>query len=337
MATEVNIGSYYTLVDLMKTGYADNGRAIFVANTLARKNPIVKEVPILEANQALTHVGGRQLALPTVGKRALNDGVVIAAHKEVPITAPMSLFETASQIDVELLKLAGPNGDVLRQRKDAAFIEAMAQAVADEIINGSIGDDALGFNGLATMFCSSTTYPNGDSTWFYNVQLAGGSSSALASIYVCEWGPDKMHLIYPKNTMGGLEITDRGEQWVYTSGATKKFWAKVTQFVWRCGLFVADERCCQRIANIEKSGTSYLFDEDLLITAINRLPDGGENPNTRIYVNRTIKTQMEIRVKDKNNMFVTNFPDAFGVPVTRFRGIPVQVLDTLNTDETAIS
>jgi hypothetical protein len=339
MATEVNIGSYYTLVDLMKTGFADNGRAIFVAQTLARKNPIVKEVPIIEANQALSHVGGRQLALPTVGKRAINEGVVIAAHKEVPVTAPMSLFETASQIDIELLKLAGggPAADVLRQRKDAAFIEAMAQAVADEIINGSIGDDALGFNGLATMFNSSTTYPNGESTWFYNVQLAGGSSSALASIYVCEWGVDKMHLIYPKNTMGGLEITDRGEQWVAGSAATKKFWAKVTQFVWRCGLFVADERCCQRIANIEKSGNDYLFDENLLITALNRLPDSGENPATRIYVNRTVKTQMEIRVKDKNNMFVTNFADAFGVPVLRFRGVPVQVLDTLNTDETAIS
>lgn len=337
MATEVNIGSYYTLVDLMKTGHADNGRAIFVAETLARKNPIVKEAPMIEANQTLTHVGGRQLALPTVGKRAINEGVVIAAHKEVPVTAPMSLFETASQIDLELLRLAGSNADVLRQRKDAAFIEAMAQAVADEIINGSIGDDALGFNGLAKMFGVSTDYPNGDSTWFYNVQLAGGSGTDLASIYVCEWGEDKMHLIYPKNTMGGLEIVDRGEQWVAGSAATKKFWAKVTQFMWRCGLFVADERCCQRIANIEKSGTDYIFDEDLLIIALNRLPDSGENPATRIYVNRTIKTQMEIRVKDKNNMFITNFPDAFGVPVVRFRGVPVQVLDTLNTDETAIS
>ncbi len=339
MATEVNIGSYYTLVDLMKTNYADNGRAIFVAETLARKNPIVKDVPIIEANQALTHVGGRQLALPTVGKRALNNGVTIQAHKEVPITAPMSLFETASQIDTEILRMAGGEKEqnALRQRKDKAFIEAMTQAVADEIINGSIGDDALGFNGLATMFKSSTTYPNDDSTWFYNVQLAGGSTAYLASIYVCEWGEDKMHLIYPKNTMGGLEINDKGEQWVYTESVTKKFFAKVTQFVWRCGLFVADERCCQRIANIEKSGTSYIFDENMLITAINRLPDAGENPATRIYVNRTIKTQMEIRVKDKNNMFVTNFADAFGVPVLRFRGIPVQVLDTLNTDETAIS
>ncbi len=334
MATEVDISGVYTLVDLVKMLNPQDGQLLFVAQTLARKNPIVKEVPILEANQALTHIGSRQAALPTIGKRALNEGVVLAAHKTVSVTAPMSLFETASQIDEEILRLAGPNATGFRQRKDATFIDAMSQAVADEIFYGNLGDDPLGFDGFATMFDVSTDYPNGDSTWYYNVQLNGGSGSDGSSFYVVEWGPEKVHLIYPKNTMGGIDITDRGAQWVAGSAATKKFWAQVTQFAWRCGLFVADERCVQRIANIELSGTDYIFDEDKLITALNRLPDSGENPQTRIYCNRTIKTQMEIRVKDKNNMFITNFADAFGVPMLRFRGVPVQVCDAIGTEST---
>jgi len=331
---ENNIGGIYTLVDLMKMIGAD-GRALACAQTLARRNPIVREVPILEANQALTHVGNRQSSLPTVQKRAINDGVTTSAHKEVPVTAPMSLFETMSKVDEEIIALAGEARDVVRTRKDMAFVEAMAQAVADEIIYGSIG--VLGFNGLATLFKSSTVYPNGDSSWYYNVQLGGGSGSDTTSIWAVEWGPEKAHLIYPKGTTGGLEINDKGLQLVDGVTTGSKFWAWCTQFKWRSGLFVQDERCVQRIANIETSGSTSIFDDDMLITALNRLPDMGENPGTRIYVNRTVRTQMDIRVKDKNNVNYNVIADAFGKPVMYFRGVPVQVVDAILNTETAIS
>jgi hypothetical protein len=335
--SEVNIGGVYTLIDLAKMLDPNNGRLNFVAQVLARKNPIVREVPIMEANQILTHVGNRTSQLPTVYKRAINDGVLKSAHKEVPVTAPMSLFETMSQIDEEILRLAGGNAEGVRQRKDAAFIEAMAQSVADEIIYGSVGDDVLGFNGLATMFNSSTTYPNGDSTWYYNVQLAGGSGSDTTSIWAVEWGPEKAHLIYPKGTQAGLEINDLGKRLVSGVTASTQFVAYVTQFKWRCGLYIQDERCVQRIANIESTGSSNTFDDDDLITALNRLPDMGENPSTRIYVNRTIRTQMDIKVKDKNNVNYMSVADAFGKPVLSFRGVPVQVCDGILNTETAIS
>lgn len=333
---ENNIGSIYTLVDLLKMMDPNNSRLQFVAQTLARKNPIVREVPILEANQALTHIGNRQLSLPTVQKRAINDGVPKSAHKEIAVTAPMSLFETMSQIDEELLRLAGAKAAGLRERKDKAFIEAMAQSVADEVFYGSIGDDVLGFNGLATMFNSKITYPNGDSTWYYNVQDGGGSGSDTTSIWAIEWGEDKAHLIYPNGTQAGIEIVDLGKQLVTGVTASTQFVAFVTQFKWRCGLFVADERCVQRIANVEVAGADNIFSDDLLITALNRLPSMGEDGNTRIYVNRTLRTQMDIRVKDKTNMNYNTINDAFGKPVMYFRGVPVQVCDAILNTETAI-
>lgn len=333
---ENNIGGIYTLVDLMKMMGAD-AKMTTVAMTLARKSPMVREVPIIEANQVLSHIGNRQLSMPTVQKRALNDGIPTSAHKEATVTAPMSLFEVESKVDEEIIRLAGANKDAVRTRKDMIFVEAMTQAVQEEIVYGSIGDDVLGFNGLATMFDLSTAYPNGDSSWFYNVQLAGGSGSDTTSIWVVEWGAEKAHLIYPKGTVGGLEISDKGLQRVdgVTSGTS--FYAWCTQFKWRCGLYVQDERCVQRIANIESSGTSNIFDDDQLITALNRLPDMGENPMTRIYVNRTLRTQMDIRVKDKNNVNYVNVADAFGKPVLYFRGVPVQVCDAITNAETAIS
>ncbi len=335
--TEYNVGGIYTLLDLLKYMDPSNSRLLFVAEVLSRKNPIVNEAPILEANQALTHIGTRDIALPTVQKRAINDGVPYSAHKEVQITAPMSLFETMSRVDEEILRLAGANAAGVRQRKDAKFIEAMAQSLADELFYGSLGDDVLGFNGFATMFASSSVYPNNDSTWYYNVLLGGGDGSDTTSIWAVEWGADKCHLIYPKGTMGGIEIDDLGKQLVSGITGSTQYVAYVTQFKWRCGLFVADERCVQRIANIETAGASNTFDDDDLLTMCNRLPDMGENPNTKIYVNRTIRTQMDIKVKDKNNVNYYADKDAFGKPVLYFRGIPVQVLDCIVNTETVIT
>ncbi len=336
--TEVNIGSVYTLLDLMKHLDPSNGTAMAVAQTLARSNPIVREFPMMEANAILQHTGMRQKSLPTVGKRALNAGVALATHKDEPLTAPMSLFETASQVDEELLRLAGGAAEVFRRGKDMAFVEALTQAVADEIIYGNVGDDVLGFNGLDTLLHVSTDYPNGDSSWYYNVQLNGGGGADTTSIWVIEPGPEKVFLIYPKNTMGGIEINDKGIQWVTDSGGTNKFWAAVTQFKWRCGLFVQDERCVQRIANIETSGTDNIFNEDMLIRAVERLPRAGEDPATRIYCNRTTRTQMRIRAKDKDNMHITQFPDALsGKPILYFDGIPIVILDAILNTETAIA
>lgn len=333
--TTRDIGGVYTLLDVLKYMDPSNSRLLFVAEVLSRKNPIVKEAPMMEANQALTHIGTRDTALPTVQKRAINDGVPYSAHKEMQITAPMSLFETLSKVDEEILRLAGANAAGVRQRKDAKFIEAMSQSVADEIFYGSLADDDLGFNGFTTLFNSLSTYPNNDSSWYYNVINAGGSGGDTTSIWVVEWGADKCHLIYPKGTQGGIEINDLGKQLISGYTASTQYIAYVTQFKWRCGLFVADERCVQRVANIEPDGTSNIFSDDDLITMINRLPDMGENSMTRIYCNRSIRTQMDIRVKDKNNVNYYADKDAFGKPVMYFRGIPVQVCDALVETETA--
>ncbi len=334
---ETNLSGVYTLVDLIRMMDPSNGNLLFCAESLARVNPIVKEVPIVEANQALTHIGSRDSQLPTVQKRAINDGVPYSAHKEIPITAPMSLFETMSRVDEEQLRLAGAAAPQFRQRKDKKFIEAMSQSLADEIFFGSVADDALGFNGLATMFNSLSTYPNGDSSWFYNVVGAGGSGGDCTSVWIIEWEPYDCCLIYPKGTQGGIEIQDLGKQLVAGVTSNTNFVAYVTQFKWRCGLYVGDERRVQRLANIERTGTSNIWSDDDMISLINRLPNMGENSMTRIYCNRQIRTQMDIRLKDKTNVNYTVTNDPFGKPVMYFRGIPVQVCDALNTAESDVA
>ena len=96
------------------------------------------------------------------------------------------------------------------------------------------------------------------------------------------------------------------------------------------------ERCVQRIANIETSGTTNIFDEDQLIGAINNLPDGGADPSTTIFVTRSIKTQLDIRAKDKNNVRYGS-SEVWGENVTMFRGVPVVMSEVMTDTETAVS
>jgi len=77
-----------------------------------------------------------------------------------------------------------------------------------------------------------------------------------------------------------------------------------------------------RVANIEASGSTNIFDEDNLITLLNRLV---VNENTRIYCNATVMTQAEIRLKDKSNVNWSTEQGLGGVPfeMLKFRTMRV--------------
>jgi hypothetical protein len=112
--------------------------------------------------------------------------------------------------------------------------------------------------------------------------------------------------------------------------------ALISHFSWYLGLSVEDERCIQRYANIEVSGSTNVFDEDTLITMINNLPDGGAAPGTVIYCSRSIKTALDIRAKDKNNVWYQK-DDVWGGNTTMFRGIPVRMAEKIVDTETVVS
>ena len=80
--------------------------------------------------------------------------------------------------------------------------------------------------------------------------------------------------------------------------------------------------------------TSNIFDEDNLITLMNRMTKG---PGRRIYVNETIMTQMEIRLKDKTNTYYTKSDGLAPGLDLKFKGVPIRQCDALLTTEGALS
>jgi len=111
-----------------------------------------------------------------------------------------------------------------------------------------------------------------------------------------------------------------------------------THFSWDMGLVVEDERCVQRMVNIEVSGTEHTLDLSILVQLINQLPSMGNAPGTRIYCPLSIKTQFDILALDRNNAYFTQDAqgDVWGRRVTRFQGIPIEVAEMIDITETAI-
>jgi hypothetical protein len=330
---------YKTLMDVVNS-YSSmdaNGVYLKMAEILSRKCPLLQMLPMVASNQIMSHIDARRTYLATPSNRLFNETIAPTANHSAPLSEGIAMFEDYSEVDAKLCRIQN-NPAQFRLDEDKGKIEAFTQALETMLFYGALSSDGKQINGLATRFNSLSTYPNGDSTWFYNVLNGGGTTSYCTSIWIMELGPEKVFGIYPKNLPAGLSMKDLGEMTKESSGSYMQVLR--THYSWDIGIFVKDERCVQRYANIEaRAGyTANIFDEETLIDLKNRLPGNGDN--AVILCNRTIKTQMDKRAVSQkmNTYFVQDQAgDVWGRPVTRFQGIPVLTAEMIVNTETAAS
>jgi len=296
-----------------------------IAEVLAETNEILMDIPFVEANGVTYHKDVRRLALPTPTWAKINEGVTPTASRTVEVTAGIGMLEDYVMTDKRLVDLANDPAK-FRMEEARAHIEAMGQEMAGTMLYGSAATEPEAFDGLATLMPSLDTDGN--------ILNAGGSGNDNTSIYVIQWGPGKVFGVYPRGSKAGLSRSDDGLEIIgdETNGYIKKY---VDHFIWKAGLFVKDDRCIGRVANIEASGSTNIFNEDDLITLLNRMPQRGKG--AVIYCNETVHTQMEIALKDKNNVNYTpsKGEGLAGDVVLYFRGHPVRLVDQiLNTEDT---
>lgn len=322
--TVFNQHSQYTLVELAKR--TNNGNLLEIAEVLSITKEMFQDAVWIEANQTASHVGTKRTNLPSGTHRQANQGVASEASSTKQVAEPICRLEAHSRVDEAILDLA-PDKAKARSQEDLAFVEGLGQTIETNMIYGNIDTNPEQIDGLATRY---------DATSDANVIGASGTGDDTTTLWVIEWGPMKVHMIYPKGSQAGLQTEDMGKQLVTNDSGSTYFWAWFTKFVAWYGLYVHDDRCVQRIANIETSGSTNTLDDNDIIEALNLLPQAGGGGSTAIYVNRTLKTQLEILAKDKTNVNYTS-DNAFGVPVTRFRGIPVRLCESIVNTESAIT
>lgn len=328
MAT-LDTGAQLTLVELAKR--TNNMNLLVIAENLSRKNAILQDAFWVEANQLTSHKITQRQSLPSGTWRQINAGVPSEASQTKQIVEPIGMLESYSKVDATLVKLA-PNPQQFRSQEDLAFVEGLGQTLATAIFYGDIDVNPEQFDGLASRYGLLANA---------SVHGAGGTGSDLASLWIIKWGErqDGVHMVYPRgNRMMGVEVSDLGEDTVQ-DGSGNEYQAFRTHFQLNAGICIRDTRSIARVANIETAGTTNNFldtsnpTDNIVITALNQFVD---LTGAVIYVNRTIKTQMDIQAKDKTNVYYT-VENVWGRPTTHFQGIPVRLCEALLDTEDAVA
>jgi len=303
-----------------------NGSLAQIAEVLQETNDILMDAPFMEGNDMWSNKTTRRASEPSGTWRKFNAGIDKERSETVEVVDTIGLLEARSEIDMEIIN-SFPDKSAARSQEDMAFVEGLGKEMVATMLYGDATDDPEEFTGLSPRLDSLNSSA-------YNVIGAGGSGGDTTSIFVVDWSPSTCFMAYPRGTKGGLEHIDRGIETVL-DGSSKPFLAYVSVFKWRAGLVVRNFKSIGRIANIEVSGASNIFDEDDLIDLLTRMTRG---PGRRIYVNQSIEAQMWKRLKDKTNVYLSAADglDAGGAPM-RFNGVPVRMVEQILDTETAVS
>lgn len=322
------VGNKLNLVDVAKM-LDPSGNIGPVAEILNESNPIIEDIPWKEGNLPTGHRIIRRATVPTPTWRKLNEGVTDTKATTLQVDETCGMLEAYCTVDKKIADLNG-NTASFRAGQDKAHIEGMSQEFADTLFYGDASSAPEEFNGLSPRLDTIGTY----------VLDGGGSGSDNTSIYLVGWGP--VYGIFPRASKAGLDMEDKGQ--VTVGDATNGYYEGYrTHYVWESGLAVEDTRYLIRLANIDASDlATYGATSDSSINLIqymirmqNLLPNMAACRPV-FYVNRTVKTWLDIMVQDKHNVYLT-MNDYAGRPTTFFRGIPVKQCDAITDSETAIS
>lgn len=304
------------------------GNIATIAEIASETNEFLLDAHMKQANDIFSNVEFIRNGLPTISPRRINAGASKSVSRVLPKREQIMLLDTFCEIDEQLVD---PFPDPKRQRwlEVKAFIEATMQEFARCLLYGNSTDVTEEIDGLTTRYNALADT---------NVQGVGGTGSDVASLWLIEWGEGMAALCYPRgHSTVGIDDNDQGKIRI-TDSSSNPLMAYVNQIKAQFGLSIADDRACQRLANIESAGVANNLITSggmhYLVRARNKLPHVGRN--AVIYTNRDLKSQFDIYALDKSNGFYT-INDITGRPLTVFQGTPIRMVEQQLSTETAIT
>jgi len=327
------INTKYTLLDRAKE--TSDGKTVLplikVMNQLV--DDFFNDIPFVEANMGLKHRLVRDTGMVASTNRTFYKGVVSSKLNKQVIYEDVMLKERRREIDEDEIDTLANPGVKLRQ-EDEAHARKLGEDVVSSFINGTQADGGEHINGLLQRL--DALNPTG----LNNVRSNGytGAGSVTTSILLVEWNTDETggaYGIYPpgwmKNTALGVAIHDKGKEpcLEVETDVNAKYYAYVAQFKAWLGLAVGNNRKIGRLANINPTmnGTNS-FSDGAVENIIQLINDGSfDVSRTRMYVNRSIASQMDVYALKKNNILWPT-TEIFGRRVKVFQDIPVRVIDT---------
>ena len=322
-----------TLLDVSRRLDPD-GKISSIVELMNATNPVLDDLTFVEGNLPTGHKTTVRTGLPTPTWRKLYGGVQPGKSTTTQVTDSAGMLEAYAEVDKALADLNG-NSAAFRLSEDAGHIEGMSQTMATTLFYGNEGTTPEAFTGLAPRY-NSLSAQNGDNI----IDAFSGSGGDLTSIWLCVWGPQTGHGIYPKGSQGGLQMTDKGQVTVENvDNAGGRMEAYRTHYRWDMGLTVKDWRYFVRIANIDVSElTTPANTVNLIrwmIQAGERIPSFGKG-RACFYMNRNLREKLRLGILEKVSSNLT-WETVEGKRVMTFDDIPVRRTDALGVTETRVS
>ncbi len=306
-----------SLMEIMNR-IAPNGNQAAIVEIMTKENAILQDIPFIEANGGYYHKDTKRTFVPKGQKRRFDEGVGKSSSKTEPVTFPIAMYESYSEVDKAKCD-GNPSPKQFRMDEANAHIEGMSQTFADAIFYGNHAFDPDECDGLATI-CNKLGG---------TVIDAGGTGSKLTSVYIVQWDRASARGIYPRGSKtAGVTHDDLGEV-TLTDEEGKQYQGYRDHFQCHFGLGITDKRRVARIANIPTDGSMKDLNK-LIIKALHRMKQSGTN--AVIYGNATAFEYLDIEALNKATVGLT---DAFGRPVVQFRlGNPIRLCEAiLDTEE----
>ena len=324
-----------TLVDLVKRQDPD-GKIATIAEILNETNEILDDMVFMEGNLPTGHRTTVRVGIPAPTWRKLYGGVQPTKSTTAQVTDNTGMLEAYAEVDKALADLNGNTAE-FRLSEDLAHIEGMSQEMAETLFYGNEGTEPEAFTGLSPRFNDLSSANNSD-----NVITGAGAGNDNASIWLIVWGPNTCHGIVPKGSIGGLQMTDKGQVTIEdVDGSGGRMEAYRTHYRWDAGLTVRDWRYVVRVCNIDKSALTVDAATganlpDLMFEAIERIPNLALG-RAAFYTNRTTITKLRQQHTNGVSGSTLTMENLGGTPITAFHGIPVKRTDALAADEAVVS
>lgn len=315
-----------TLLDLMNQ-IGPDGNLLAVAEVLQKETPILKDAVWTEANDVVQHMYSRRTALPKSELLRINKGVSGNIGATEQVTSGLSARGNRPWYDARLVDLA-PNKQEYRNINSRAVIMGIGQEFDQDILYGSKAADSAKFDGVVTYVDSLSD----------DMVVSGGAGNGTknTSAYVIAWDvAEGAFMAYPRGSTAGVKYEDKGRR--SKDMADGSVLEVYEDYVEICGgLCVVDTRAVGRYCNIDVTtpGVST-FDENKLIILLNRMPQTLRSKAV-IYVSRSLKAAIEIRMNSKSNAYYTR-ENVFGEMVTTFQGTPIRLDEMISEYESAVS
>lgn len=321
MATNSS-NTHLTLVEVAKRTH--NNAMVAIAEILHKEKPAIQHADWVEATDMFSNITTQRYSLPSGTFRRFNAGVASETSKTRQIVDQMGMLESYAEHDQRLVDKM-PNPAQFRNDENVGFIEGLGQTWSYQLFYGNALVDPEKWTGLAPRMAAlnSTT-----------IQGCGGTGSDVSSIYLVKWSPQTCHMIRPRGATVGLQHEDLGVETKVGSDNTM-YQVYRDHFMWDGGLVVRDPKGIGRIANIETSGSSNIFSDDVLIDVVTQLR--GRGAGFVGYCSLVVYAQILKAIKDKTNVF-HSVMDPFGKgEVPSLLGIPIYPDETILNTETAIA